>query len=155
MSMVMDLLLGVLFYRPHVQLLTGWVHHVLYGALVIHLLRTNATVALVAVMVEELPTGIMALGQVEPRRRSDLAFGVAFAATRIIFHTWYALGLVTQSWATRHPAVKPAVVLSVLALVMHTHWFVQWYRNVGAYLSGNRQRQWVVAETNGAAAKED
>ena len=136
-ALALDLALGLAFYRSHVHPLTGWAHHIVYMLFVWWLLRTRASVALVCVMVEELPTALLGAGQVFPRLRNDLAFGATFFVTRLLYQLWYVAHLVFVSLLTAplHPAVLPAVAAGVFALGLHVMWFLQWCRNLRKYLA--------------------
>ena len=61
---VLDLGLGVLFYRPELKLLTSVVHHIAYTLLCTWMLANRCSLMFIICCLEELPTGILALGRI-------------------------------------------------------------------------------------------
>ena len=142
-SLLLDLGLGLAFYRSHLHPLTGWLHHVVYMLFVATLLRTRASLALTCVMVEELPTALLGAGQVFPALRHDLAFGVSFFLTRLLYHGWYLANIVFVSLRATplHAAVLPSVAAAALALGLHVMWFSQWCKNMRKYFAIAQDRK--------------
>lgn len=142
-SLLLDLVLGLAFYRSHLHPLTGWVHHVVYMLFVATLLRTRASLALTCVMIEELPTALLGAGQIFPALRHDLAFGVSFFLTRLLYHGWYLANIVFVSMRATplHPAVLTSVAAAALALGLHLMWFLQWCKNMRKYFAIAREKK--------------
>ncbi|EGD82643.1 hypothetical protein PTSG_03301 [Salpingoeca rosetta] len=146
--LVVDLVLGVLFYRKYVDWLSGWLHHVLYLLLVWTLLEHNATGALMPPFLEEIPTALLGLGNMFPALRQDLLFGFTFFTTRILFHVWYTVYLVSFYLGLRrtlayqdHPAMLASCVAVVAATLMHIVWFSSWCRHLPRYLSASSKKR--------------
>nr|GAT60412.1 predicted protein [Mycena chlorophos] len=117
-----DLAVGAVFYRSQINLLTGWVHHIVYMGIcqfaISH--EWGWIFALSAIM--ELPTFLLGLGTLFPRLRSNVLFAVTFFATRIALHV---LLIVTMALPAHRPqgSLAPAMIL-VFAFPMHAMWFV-------------------------------
>lgn len=126
---VMDIMLGLVFYKDHLPLLTTWIHHSVYVWLMVLLVTGNGyiaslptpyTPAFMYALLEELPTLILAAGTVFPQHRQDLAFGISFLVTRIIFHAYM--------FAYMFRVEAPFVILAsyTCTLLLHSHWFYGW-----------------------------
>jgi hypothetical protein len=127
---VMDILLGWFFYREHLYPLTTWVHHSVYIWLMVFLVTGDGyivtlpypyTPAFMCALVEELPTFILAIGTIFPQFRQDLAFGLTFFVTRILFHSY----LIVYMFRLQPPVVITICYLN--PLLLHLHWFYGWF----------------------------
>jgi len=125
--LVLDLVVGSLCYREQITVLSGWVHHTVYLGVAHWALNNNATALLSAFFVSEIPTVIMALGQLNAALRNDLAFGASYFVTRLVYHG-YLLALWLAHWARGW-----SVVAGTLAL--HVYWFYSWVQS-------QRRRGW-------------
>lgn len=119
--LIMDSLLGFLFYPNEVGALTGWVHHLIYFIFVMNALYWKFTNVLATCLLEELPTIILAVGSVFPKYRNDLAFGITFFSTRIVFHSFF---LILAFFYIRNYTVAWIGIL--LVLIVHIFWFTKW-----------------------------
>jgi hypothetical protein len=143
---LLDLVLGLLFYRSCLGLMTTYVHHTLYMWLMVYLLTGNglfissptpASMAFIWCLIEEFPTFLLALGSVFPAYRSDLLFGVSFFFLRLVYHCYLFLLMVrVQSYTS-------ILVLYGLTFAMHLEWFRAWFTKYGStyLLSGNKNKQ--------------
>ena len=73
-------------YRDQIDPLSGYVHHLLYSILCVHLLHVQMCNAFAHFLILEAPTSILALGSVFPRCRQDHLFGFLFFTTRVALH---------------------------------------------------------------------
>ena len=85
-----DLIFGCVYYPKHVDMLTGWIHHIIYIWMMYFSVTGNGLFitarpfasAFVYMLIEEVPTFQMALGNVMPKFRVDLSFGVSYLILR-------------------------------------------------------------------------
>lgn len=126
---VMDLSLGWLYYREHLSVLTTWLHHSVYIWLMILVVTGNGFVtsvpdpiapAFMCALIEEIPTALLALGTIFPQYRQDLAFGISFGLTRIVFHTYLLV------YMLRFDLPFIVTICYVNPLLLHGHWFSGW-----------------------------
>ncbi|KAJ1625280.1 hypothetical protein T492DRAFT_1041003 [Pavlovales sp. CCMP2436] len=115
---LLDLVYGKLFYPKQIDLLTGWVHHIVYMWLMYHIHVTHTQGSFALFLIEELPTFLLALGNVSRKLRTNLLFGAAFFATRIAWHSF----MLHHFWAARKAIVAPLWPFIALTLVLHLHW---------------------------------
>jgi len=135
--MVLDLAVGVLEYREQIQVSTGWAHHFLYTVLYCELLRRGGTQFVIAGACCEMPTFIMALGVVVPAQRRDMAFGVTFFFTRIV---WFVLLLCVYAVPAYNELVPPVLFVPplVAAIAMHCWWWRGWLVGQGRRAAGRK-----------------
>lgn len=112
----------VRYYPDQIQLLSGWVHHTLYLALMAWALSSHFTCGFCLFLPMEFPTWILAVGSIYPERRSDLLFGASFFATRILYHA-----MLLQRLLRIRDAPVPVWVPTLLAFALHCYWFALWY----------------------------
>jgi hypothetical protein len=137
---VLDLALGLLFYRSQLGLMTTYVHHTLYTWLMFFLVTGNGlfvttpspfSPAFIWCLIEEVPTFLLALGSIFPSLRADLSFGVSFFLLRLVYHSFLFLLMV------RLEAYPPVLFLYGLTFAMHLEWFRVWFKKYGnGYLTG-------------------
>lgn len=121
---LLDIAYGVVFYPKQIDLLTGWVHHPIYIWLMYFVHKHGLQGGFCLFLVEELPTTLLALGNVYRPLRTNLAFGASFFATRIAWHT-FMLG---KFWTHRRDISQPLWALVTLTLALHLHWFYGYLR---------------------------
>lgn len=114
----------VRYYRDQIQLLSGWVHHTLYLALMAWALTSHFTCGFALFLPLELPTFILALGSIYPERRSDLLFGAAFFCTRVCYHA-----LLLQRILRMADSPVPVWIPTLLAFGLHCWWMALWCRS--------------------------
>ena len=115
--LIMDLILGSMFYREHMDILLGYIHHTIYFTLCFSYLYTKTHEKAALFLLEEIPTFLLNLGKTNATLRKDTLFGFTFFFTRIIYHI--AMGI--------HHAFEPIIVSSALiALPLHLFWFKNW-----------------------------
>lgn len=127
---IMDLGLGWVFYREHLDLLTTWMHHIVYIWLMVFLVTGDGGVVVTDTpfaptfmwaLFEEIPTFILSFGTVFPLRRYDRLFGATFFLTRIVYHSY--LG-VYMYWLG---APYIVIIMFINPLMLHLHWFYNWW----------------------------
>jgi hypothetical protein len=119
--LVLDLVFGVMHYREHVQLLSGWLHHIFYIGTLVWALSSHFCVGFCFFFPLEIPSFILALGTLYPERRTDLGFGFTFFATRLVYHSMLFKLMVEME----NPRV-PVWPVAAIALVVHCYWFYGW-----------------------------
>ncbi len=131
---ILDLVLGLIFYRSQLTLMTTYIHHSLYTWLMFFLVTGNGlfvstptpfSVAFIWCLIEELPTFLLAFGSLFPSLRSDLLFGGTFFFLRLVYHSVLCLVM------ARMGAYTPILVLYGLTFLMHVVWFQTWYTKYG------------------------
>ncbi|KAL1916405.1 uncharacterized protein VTP21DRAFT_5596 [Calcarisporiella thermophila] len=120
--LLMDLVLGVLFYRPYLDPLSGWVHHIAYLLLMGYLLNNGSCYGFILMCPLEFPTMLLSLGQINKKFRNDVFFGTAFFATRILYH-----GIMITQFYAYYP-VRFFWKLTFLFYPMHLFWFYGFLR---------------------------
>lgn len=111
-----DLVIGWREYRSQVQILTGYVHHVIYVFINVVALYTEMYPLYAIFMIAEIPTFILAMGSVYPRYRSDTLFGISFALTRIVYFVFISLLV-----GNEHDSLFTYFTVPILGL--HVYWF--------------------------------
>jgi hypothetical protein len=81
----LDLVVGVVAYPQHVEIVSGYLHHGVFILVSIFPLTTRTCGAFLAHTIIELPTLVLALGIVVPALRADLLFGASFFLLRIVY----------------------------------------------------------------------
>lgn len=125
---IVDLSFGSMYYPKYIDVLTGWVHHFVYIWMMYFGITGNGLFvqakpfasAFVYMLVEELPTFLMALGNVIPNLRVNLRFGISFLILRVMFHTYMI------SWGYFSKIHTPALCLYGLTLTLHVKWQIDW-----------------------------
>ncbi|KAF7798761.1 hypothetical protein EIP86_009986 [Pleurotus ostreatoroseus] len=119
--MTSDLAIGSLHYRGSISMLTGWIHHTVYIFLITFVVLPRNFAPLFALCcVLELPTFLLALGNLVPRLRSDYLFAAVFFLTRIVMHIHIALAYLAR--ALRHGETYVPTLFLACILPMHVLW---------------------------------
>jgi hypothetical protein len=115
--LIMDLVIGSIFYRNKVELLTGWIHHITYLCVLTWAISNQYTAVFIMMCLLELPTFILAIGSVRSYLRRDYLFASTFVLTRIMFHA-YAI------WTAYKMEPFGPVMLALSAFFpIHCFWF--------------------------------
>jgi lysylphosphatidylglycerol synthetase-like protein (DUF2156 family) len=130
---IFDLVLGAVFYRQYLDVLTALIHHpifiwVMYSCCTGRVPSFSAEGAVgppyarlfLLMAIEEVPTFLLALGAVFPSCRSDLGFGLSFFFLRLVYHVYFFI------YAVRISVPPVAIVLLVLTTLLHAFWFKNW-----------------------------
>jgi len=79
-----DLIVGILDYIDQITFWAGWFHHNFYMILSLWIIHRNSTVALIVLGPLELPTLVIALGQIKTSWNNSQLAGISFVLTRIL-----------------------------------------------------------------------
>jgi len=131
--LVIDIIIGMIDYRSQVQILSGWLHHFFYAGFLSWILSSNISVGFALVTPLEFPTLFLSLGSVFPSLRTDMAFGLVFLVTRIIYHSfvlWLFIGFQRVTlWPT------------ILGLgILHWFWFFGWVKSMNKKRRGLKNK---------------
>jgi hypothetical protein len=81
--LIADMLFGWLYYPDQMNLVTGWIHHIIYMFMIPAIMANHLAGAFMINMFMELPTIFLAIGYLFPPLRSEYLFGSTFFVTRI------------------------------------------------------------------------
>lgn len=146
---VVDLLLGVVFYRDRLNILSSLVHHPVFAFITYYSVTGNFfghsmtpfTQGFMWMMVEEIPTFVLALGSIFPAFRMDALFGVTFFLLRIVFHGY------GTSYAILSKTDTPICAFMCMSMIFHVVWFYQWvvsYRRGSNFIASASYRRTTV-----------
>jgi len=121
---VLDLAIGSVVYPQYVDLLTGWVHHIAYLGLMWYLHNHHVQGGFGIFLIEELPTFLLALGNVSKPWRTNVLFGGSFFVTRLCWHGY----MLSQFWQLRTLIAQPLYVPIGVTMLLHMHWFYGYAR---------------------------
>ncbi|KAI9311753.1 hypothetical protein BDR26DRAFT_573318 [Obelidium mucronatum] len=119
--LIADCFLGSLFYPKQFNILTGWIHHIIYLFIIVwHLQVGQIGIFMPCVSIAEVSTVILAWGSIHAKWRNDIGFGVSFFITRVFLHTCFVVYgyQVYGGWYWVAPAIP---------LPLHIHWFYNWF----------------------------
>jgi len=122
--LVVDLAMGLVYYRSQVGLLTGWIHHTMYIGIVEFAIRRSWTHIFCLCAAMEVPTFFLGFMTLHPALRSNIAFGVAFFLTRILFHVVIGVSYFLHDNRTQTigGSYMPSVLLAII-FPLHAMWF--------------------------------
>lgn len=115
--LVLDLVLGSIYYRQRITLVTGWIHHMFYIVALFWLLRLKIASLFTVASILELPTLILAAGSMKHEWRSDYLFGSTFFALRLVAHAWMMVAL------KRYHRIGYIWILALIIYPLHMYWF--------------------------------
>lgn len=115
--LILDLVLGSIYYRRRIMLMTGWVHHLFYILTLFWFLRLKISSLFTVASILELPTLILAAGSMEHKWRSDFLFGSTFFMLRLVAHAWMMSAL------KRYHRVQFIWVVALVIYPLHVYWF--------------------------------
>ncbi len=124
--MILDLILGSIFYPKHIDPLSGYVHHIIYTGIFGLWLYNNMAIPACLTFFEEIPTFILSIGHINPQYRNDAIFGFSFFLIRIIYHG-YLVGVILVAETLQPLLLYP----SLLAMSLHIYWFYTWLIKYG------------------------
>ncbi|KAG2360617.1 hypothetical protein BDR07DRAFT_1412113 [Suillus spraguei] len=120
--LVADLLMGTIYYRSKVNLLTGWIHHSVYIFIVEYTCRMGWSHLFVLCAVMEVPTFLLAIASLDARFRSDLVFALSFFATRIVLHILLCVSMLVSRHNVTNNSFGPGVLMACI-FPLHAFWF--------------------------------
>ncbi|KAF1802472.1 hypothetical protein V8B55DRAFT_1378007 [Mucor lusitanicus] len=115
--LITDLVVGSIFYRSKIELLTGWIHHITYLGTLTWAIHNQYTAVFIMMCSLELPTFILALGSVRSQLRRDYVFASTFLVTRILFHAY----AIKCAWVMK--PYGPVVTALSAFFPVHCFWF--------------------------------
>lgn len=121
---LLDIIIGLAEYREHLPLPTSWIHHAVYLRLMTWVLGLKSCGTFAAAAINELPSVLLSLGNLDKSLRTDLVFGIVYFATRVSYTCLifiYHVIWVTNSFYFQH-------VMGVV-LIVHVLWFIQWRKS--------------------------
>jgi hypothetical protein len=128
----LDLVFGYFYYRQELQLLSGWIHHILYIAYFSFARAHGFSNGAAFLFYNEIPTVVLALGTIHPSLRSDWLFGVTFLLCRIV-----ALAMTLRVYYrefTTAPDVTHMLIPGYTIFVLHCYWFLCWAQTMNRKL---------------------
>eukprot|EP01057_Protomagalhaensia_wolfi_P000245 Protomagalhaensia_wolfi_Nauph_80__244@NODE_1139_length_1703_cov_44_954327_g869_i0_p1_GENE_NODE_1139_length_1703_cov_44_954327_g869_i0NODE_1139_length_1703_cov_44_954327_g869_i0_p1_ORF_typecomplete_len316_score66_63TRAM_LAG1_CLN8/PF03798_16/1e04TRAM_LAG1_CLN8/PF03798_16/2_2e05DUF4131/PF13567_6/5DUF4131/PF13567_6/7_6DUF2621/PF11084_8/0_84DUF2621/PF11084_8/2_7e03_NODE_1139_length_1703_cov_44_954327_g869_i05271474 len=129
-----DMIVSGIFFPSHMELLAGWIHHIVYVCLCSNALYWKWTKGFSIMFIEELPTLLLALGRCYPMFQTELGFGVTFAVLRLGLHTFISI---VATIYCRHTSFL--WLAAWLALVVHLWWFTGWLSRQGKLMREQRR----------------
>ncbi|KAG2095888.1 uncharacterized protein F5147DRAFT_717459 [Suillus discolor] len=120
--LVTDLLMGVIYYRSKVNLLTGWIHHTIYIFIVEYACRQSWSHLFALCGVMEIPTFLLAIASLNPRFRSDVVFAMSFLATRIVLHVFLCVSMIASRHHVTNDSYGPGLIMACI-FPLHAFWF--------------------------------
>jgi hypothetical protein len=124
--LILDLVLGSIYYPKHIDPLSGYFHHIVYIGIFGSWLYYGMAIPACLTFFEEIPTVVLSLGHVYPQYRNDAIFGISFFFIRIVYHG-YLVGVILVAKRLQPLLLYP----SYLAMLMHLYWFFTWFRKYG------------------------
>jgi hypothetical protein len=131
---IFDIAVGLVYYRKYLGLLTAYIHHSVF----IWIMFTSTTgnglfvevtpfcPTFITLIIEELPTFLLALGSIFPEFRTDIGFGVTFFLFRIALHAYFFI------YVVKVQAQTTVITLFTLTMLMHLNWFYSWVTKYGS-----------------------
>lgn len=114
----LDLVIGVVFYRKRIDVLTGWIHHTTYLFTMAWILKYRLASIFITMCSLEAPTFLLALGSVNSKLRHDYAFAFLFINTRILFHAH----MIYATYKCEPLSMGPTIALCAF-FPLHCYWF--------------------------------
>lgn len=125
---IVDLVFGSLYYPKYLNLLSAWIHHIVFIWIMftaatgngIFLQTTPFGIGFCLMLIEEIPTFLLALGSIVPSCRTDIGFGATFFILRILYQLYFII----YAWRSKTDGLIH--ILYLLTLCLHLHWFYNW-----------------------------
>jgi len=114
---ITDLVVGHVMDRPNMELVTGYIHHSAYALILIYLRYTEQSNLIYLCLPFEIPTVLMNLNRMDPKKRLTMPFGITFLLFRVLYNLYVIAVLRTDP-------LKATV--AALMLTVHAHWFKIW-----------------------------
>lgn len=115
--LLFDLTAGTIFYKEHMGLLTGYIHHTVYVFVCLWSTYKQSNPFFCLFFIEELPTFVLNIGICNPKMRSNNLFGTTFFLTRIFLHVimWNMF---------KHDMTF--LIMGAVTFALHSYWFKNW-----------------------------
>ncbi|CEP20085.1 hypothetical protein [Parasitella parasitica] len=115
--LILDLVLGSIYYPKHITLMTGWVHHLFYIFTLSWFPRLQISSMFTVISILELPTLVLAIGSMVHEWRSDFLFGSTFFVLRLVVHAWMTVAL------KKYHRIQFMWIVAVIVYPLHIYWF--------------------------------
>ncbi|KAJ7491049.1 hypothetical protein FB451DRAFT_1361727 [Mycena latifolia] len=123
--LIADLIVGCRYYRCHITMFWGWIHHSFYIILLHYIIQRGWAHGFCLCAVMEVPTFHLSLSFLHPRFRHDWLFCASFFTTRIVFHLFLFWALCSPAGISlAQGSYLPATFLA-LVFPGHALWFAQ------------------------------
>lgn len=122
--LMLDLIVGILHYREQMTVLSGYIHHLGYLWLLVHLVHQRLVTPFCLMAILELPTFILALGHIWKFLRHDLLFGFTYFLTRVAYHGY----MIHEFYHYFHLDDWWMVIAAIYPL--HLYWFSGWIKRM-------------------------
>lgn len=129
--LIMDIVLGRLYYHEFMCTLSGYTHHIAYTVINLISVWTNVYNVFLLYMFEELPTIILSLGSYNTTLRNNTLFGITFLLTRILYHAFITYKIFKSQIANSYIII----FFATLTLGLHLYWFWGWIKKYGVELA--------------------
>ena len=116
---ITDLAVGHFLDRHNMEVVTGYIHHSAYAVILLVLRYTQQSNLIYLCLPFEIPTVLMNLNRMDPKKRFTLPFGTTFLFFRVLYNL-YVIAAVSSNPAH--------ATLTTLMLAVHAHWFTIWRR---------------------------
>jgi len=113
-----DLLLGHIYDRANVGILTGYVHHSVYIALVYYLKTVGHSNLIYMCLPFEIPTALLDMNRLDKQKRFNLPFGISFIFCRLLYNMYIITAVMQINYGYSF--------IASLMLTMHMYWFYTW-----------------------------
>lgn len=114
-----DITVGHIYYKKHIDLLSGYIHHVVYFFISMYALYTNNAPLYILYFIEELPTFILNIGSYNKKYKRNKTFGITFLLARILYHIF----LVYHTYK-----IKIILPFAIMSLGLHIYWWSNWLK---------------------------
>ncbi|KAG0254678.1 hypothetical protein BG011_005571 [Mortierella polycephala] len=126
--LICDLVLGMIYYREFLGLLSGWFHHLVYIAAVSNAsLQKNVSMLFAIGTPIEASTIVLATGHTFPELCLDTLFAITFILSRIV----YPLVLLPELYMNVESRLYWKV--AAMTLVVHLYWFIRFVQQQVRY----------------------
>jgi len=112
-----DLFLGHFFDRTHMNLLTGYIHHLVFIGFTTYIHVTQQPNLIYLFVPFEIPTMLLDIQRLYKNDHITKFFGVNFLSFRIIYNMYIIKSLFQYN--------QVHSFIATLLLCLHTHWFKQ------------------------------
>ena len=114
---ITDLAIGHVLDNSNMELVTGYIHHSAYAAILLSLRYTQQSNLIYLCLPFEIPTVLMNLNRMDPKKRLTIPFGATFLLFRVLYNLYVIAVLCTDP-------LKATV--ATMMLTVHAHWFRLW-----------------------------
>jgi len=113
-----DMIYGGIFEPAKINILSGYIHHSLYIALIYYIKSVGHSNLIYLCLPFEIPTMILDINRLDIKKRFDIPFGISFVAWRLIYNM-YLINLISQMNLYY-------MCITSLMFPIHLYWFALW-----------------------------